>query len=252
MGKASRRTTPSAEGLAADAATAGMDASAELHERDERERAEMDKEGVRHDGGVPKVNDAPLTAAAKYRADWPGSERTSQVPGQEREPYDNDPYPRRSSQLAVGRETSASVIGSPESGAVLNYHVTSPQRDVIVQWGGGPVASMLNQHVSGQARVSEMDQAHASHPHMRDQLGDRAPMGISGAPRAMPEGTAGNYPGQATGPAPLPETPRVPGTHTDAGRTPFGDRDMARPVGIVPDQRPPGYEWTSRIPGSER
>ena len=74
------------------------------------------------------------------------------------------------------------------------------------------------------------DLAHASRapgqegqPFLGQQLADRDPMGISGAGRHMPTGTAGNYPGQGPGDAPRPEVPRPAGFVLDATSMPVGD-----------------------------
>ena len=126
--------------------------------------------------------------------------------------------------------------------------------NVVVQWsrGQGNWGAQLNDYRAGSATVSRMDQAAASQPELRPQLGDGAPMGIAGAPRNMPEGTAGNYPGQGTGPAPRPADPRHAGTHVDGASRPWGDRDMPRATHPPAGSNPPGSEYTSTVPGSWR
>lgn len=211
----------------------------------------IEHEAARADNGM---------TAAKYRADYPGSRQPMPAAtDQEREPAGNHPSPRRS-ELAAGHMVSDSIIGSPDSGAVLNLHTVTPSDQVRIQWDANEsqavgIGSALRQHIAGHANVSALDQARAADGgNMRGQLGDRSPMGHTGMDRhRIPTGTVGNYPGQSTGDAPRPVESR-PGMSDPTANTAITaatNRDYARPFHPPAPNRAPGSEWTSRVPGAE-
>jgi hypothetical protein len=152
--------------------------------------------------------------------------------------------------LASGHELGQRRFA--ESGSVLGYSTVTPSDAATVQWSNGRnhrVASALEQHTDGSARLEVLDQAGVSAPHLRDQLGNRSTLGAAGAARNMPTGTAGDRPGMQAGPAPRPMVAPQPGSHTDASVTPWGNRQLPRGGHNPYAGRVPGSEYTSRAPG---
>jgi len=207
---------------------------------------EAEKDAVRYDGGVPagskaadglKVMEAwaRQVSAQVVNPDGPAGGRTTPLGG-----------------LAMGQEQGARRFA--ESGAVLDLHTVTPSDAAVVQWSNGQnhrVDSALEQHTDGSARLQVLDQAGVATPHLREQFGNRAPMGAAGAARSMPTGTASDRPGMQAGPAPRPMVAAdTRMTHLDATMMPFGNRQMPRgghnPYG---SQQAPGSQFTSRAPG---
>ena len=167
--------------------------------------------------------------ADKAMTQWAATARTER-PGRDmraRAPASDHRVPQDTSQVAMGHSPSdPRVPGAP--GQHLEFQPNlrpAPGADVASVSGvPGPLARAVTSH----NHVVSLNFADGSNGHLGRQLGDRDPSGVHGAARNMPEGTSGNYPGQATGQAPLPQTPRHPGFAIDANSRPWGDRDLPR------------------------